>query len=180
MRLQQYIVENNMPQLYVDMDGVLCNWVKGALAIGLPKKVVTNTRVKENQVILWGAIDELGAVFWSNLKWLPDGKKLWDYVKEYNPIILSAHSKRKGGEHWEKRLEVIKGKRDWLVKNTDTKTAKRAIIVQRPDKVKYATTNRVLIDDTLENIKEWQSAGGVGIHHKSTAQTIKELKRFEN
>jgi len=179
MRLQQYITEQNQFQLYVDMDGVLVNWIKGVIDIGLPKEVAKNTRIKKNQVILWGAIDELGATFWANLKWMPDGKKLWDYIKEYNPIILSAHSKRKGGDHWEKRLEVIQGKRTWLQKNTDTITAKRAIIVQRPDKVKYASMFRILIDDVKENIDEWKSKGGIGILHKNTASTIKELKKYE-
>jgi len=179
MRLQQYITEQKNFQLYVDMDGVLCNWLKGAIDIGLPPEVAKNTRVKKNQVILWGAIDELGAVFWENLKWMSDGRKLWDYIKQYNPLILSAHSKRKGGEHWEKRLPVIQGKRNWLIKNTDTLTAKRAIIVQRPDKVKYAAFGRILIDDTKENVNEWKSAGGIGILHKSATQTIKEFKKYE-
>jgi len=102
MRLQQYINEQNQYKLYVDMDGVLTDWYRGTQNIGLPNDVAKNPRIKKNQNILWSAIDELGATFWSSLKWMSDGKKLWDYVKEYKPIILSAHSKRKGGEYWEK------------------------------------------------------------------------------
>lgn len=179
MRLQQFINEQNQYKLYVDMDGVLTNWYRGTQDIGLPNEVVKNPRLKKNQAILWGAIDEIGAIFWTNLKWMSDGKKLWDYIKEYNPTILSAHSKRKGGEHWEKRLDVIQGKRNWLIKNIDTFTAKRAIIVQRPDKVKYASMYRILIDDDIRNIKEWKSAGGITIHHKNAASTIKELKSYD-
>jgi len=179
MRLQQYINEQNQYKLYVDMDGVLVDWYRGTQDIGLPSEVAKNPRIKKNQKILWGAIDELGATFWSNLKWINGGKKLWDYIKEHKPIILSAHSKRKGGDHWEKRLEVIQGKRNWLVKNTDTITAKRAIITQQPDKVKYAGLYKILIDDDIRNIKAWKSAGGITIHHKNTAITIKELKNYE-
>lgn len=180
MRLNKYLIaEEKQYKLYVDMDGVLVDWIKGVLNIGMPSEIAKNPRVKKNQFILWNAIDELGATFWSNLKWMSDGKKLWDYVKEYNPIILSAHSKRKGSKHWEKRLEVIQGKRNWLIKNTDTFTSKHAIITQQPDKVKYAGINKILIDDDIRNIKAWKSAGGITIHHKNTSSTIKELKKYD-
>jgi hypothetical protein len=34
-----------------------------------------------------------------------------------------------------------------------------------------------LIDDYLKNIKEWEAAGGIGIHHTSPNNTISQLKR---
>jgi hypothetical protein len=51
----------------------------------------------------------------------------------------------------------------------------------RADKQKYATTNgkpNILIDDYIKNIKEWENAGGIGIHHLSPTQTIAQLKRY--
>jgi len=35
-----------------------------------------------------------------------------------------------------------------------------------------------LIDDLSKNIAEWKSAGGIGILHKSTGQTLSQLKRL--
>ena len=45
----------------------------------------------------------------------------------------------------------------------------------------YATTNgkpNILIDDYIKNIREWQAAGGTGIHHTDVRKTISELKRL--
>ena len=42
----------------------------------------------------------------------------------------------------------------------------RINLVKRQDKKKYAVIDgvqNVLIDDYLKNIKEWESAGGIGI-----------------
>ena len=36
----------------------------------------------------------------------------------------------------------------------------------------------VLIDDHLGNIKEWEGAGGIGVHHTSADSTINDLKRI--
>jgi hypothetical protein len=36
----------------------------------------------------------------------------------------------------------------------------------------------LLIDDLPKNIAEWKSAGGTGILHKSTGQTLSQLKRL--
>ena len=39
----------------------------------------------------------------------------------------------------------------------------------------FAKPNRVLIDDRLDNIEAWEKAGGIGILHKSVAETIETL-----
>ena len=54
-------------------------------------------------------------------------------------------------------------------------------LVLRSQKQKYATTGgkaNVLIDDYIKNIKEWESKGGIGIHHTSVPKTIGELKKL--
>lgn len=35
----------------------------------------------------------------------------------------------------------------------------------------------VLIDDKIRNIEQWRSKGGIGIHHTSATDTIKQLKQ---
>jgi hypothetical protein len=54
-------------------------------------------------------------------------------------------------------------------------------IVIRRDKEKFAVANgvpNILIDDWGRNIKEWQARGGIGIKHKSAAETIAALKKL--
>jgi hypothetical protein len=53
--------------------------------------------------------------------------------------------------------------------------------VIRRDKQKFAKTNgvpNILIDDWGMNIDEWKAAGGIGIKHKSAAETIAALKKL--
>ena len=40
----------------------------------------------------------------------------------------------------------------------------------------FADENKILIDDREDTIASWNAKGGIGIHHTSAANTIKELK----
>lgn len=165
------------------MDNVLVNWVKGVKNAGVKNKHIQNFETKKAQENIWGIINDLGSIFWENLEWMPDGKTLWKYIEKYNPIILSAYcdySKLKQDNYQEKRKNIIKGKRKWLVKNINAKISKEAKIIQRIDKSRYSNVNNILIDDDIRNIKSWKLFGGIAIHHKNTNQSIKELKTIYN
>ena len=85
---------------------------------------------------------------------------MWNFINRYNANILSAYSNNDGNSR--------PGKKAWLSKNA--KPTGKIHLVQRADKKKYATSNgkpNILIDDYIKNIKEWESAGGIGIHHTS-------------
>ena len=62
------------------------------------------------------------------------------------------------------------------------KKDKNINLVQRRDKQDYETDDRgqpaILIDDHMKNIKEWQAAGGIGIHHTTATNTISRLKKM--
>ena len=36
----------------------------------------------------------------------------------------------------------------------------------------------ILIDDHIGNIREWESAGGIGVHHINANSTINDLKKI--
>ena len=53
----------------------------------------------------------------------------------------------------------------------------------RSDKQRFARDGRtqapnILIDDHEKNIREWESKGGIGIHHTSVERTIARLKEI--
>ena len=104
---------------------------------------------------------------------MPDGKKLYDFIRKYDLHILSAYPS------W--MINGKKNKMQWLRNHTKIKE-KNINLVQRRDKKDYATDERgqpaILIDDHTKNIKEWQAAGGIGILHTSTANTISKLKKM--
>lgn len=48
------------------------------------------------------------------------------------------------------------------------------------DKYTHCCENDILIDDRESNIKEWQKAGGIAIHHKNLNNTIRELYEYSS
>jgi len=95
---------------------------------------------------------------------MPDGQTLWDYIKGYNPYILTAPSMDPGSKQ---------GKKEWVERLDGMKK-----LYFKPAKFKpeYAGKNRILIDDRQDTIDGWNAKGGIGIYHTSAANTIKQLK----
>jgi hypothetical protein len=152
-------VENSKYTIYCDLDGVLVDFDKGykELTGKLPKEAGDGPE-------FWEPIHKAGAAFWIKLKWMPDGKELWNHIEQYKPILLSAPSQEESSKI---------GKRVWK-KNTlpDTKM----ILTPARFKQKYSGENNILIDDREDNIQQWKDKGGIGILHTSTENTIKQLK----
>jgi len=156
----------NHPVIFVDMDGVLADYDHGF-----------DGKKPESIPKMWEEVGEKGVSFWVDLKLMPGAKELWNYVKKYDPIILSAYpNPKKNGMKMVK--DAIKGKRIWLKENFGEDVAKKAIIKTRAEKSNYAKENTILIDDLIGNIIEFNEAGGKGIHHTSTAKTIEKLKKM--
>ena len=56
----------------------------------------------------------------------------------------------------------------------------RINLVLRQEKKDYAVTDgiqNILIDDYIKNIREWEQAGGIGIHHTDVKRTINTIKK---
>jgi len=158
------INEEELPAIYCDMDMVLCDF------IGAYETLTGNKFEKTPKKERWDAI--IGKKdFWHTLPWMPGAQGMWKLVNKYNANILSAYSNNDGNSR--------PGKKAWLAKNA--KPTGKIHLVVRADKQKYAKLGgqpNILIDDYIKNIKEWESAGGIGIHHTSPTNTISQLKRY--
>ena len=156
----------NLPTIYCDMDMVLCDFISGTeevLGVPFPKADKTKR---------WPMISAKKD-FWETLKWMPGSKKMWTFMKKYEPHILSAYSTKDANSR--------KGKMNWLRKEAKLTQKSRIHLVLREDKQKFAMTNgkpNLLIDDYIKNVNEWKAVGGVAIHHTSGSNTIAELKRL--
>jgi 5'(3')-deoxyribonucleotidase len=156
---------DGLPDIYCDLDQVLVNLMKGA------DEVVGGSFVTHDKDERWKMINQTKD-FWANLEWMPGSRKLYQFIKKYDPYVLSAYSAR------DPNSQV--GKKKWLKKNTEFKKS-RINLVKREQKQKYAITDgkpNVLIDDYIKNINEWESKGGIGIHHTNVSKTISDLKRL--
>jgi nicotinamide mononucleotide adenylyltransferase/lambda repressor-like predicted transcriptional regulator len=146
-------------KIYCDMDGVIVDFDKGYKE--LTGRDASFDIPKEE---FWAPISKAGAPFWIKLKWMPDGKQLWNYIKEYNPELLSAPSREESSKM---------GKRIWVKRELP---GTKLILRQAERKQEFATPNSILIDDRADNIQRWKDAGGIGIVHTSAADTIQQLK----
>jgi 5'(3')-deoxyribonucleotidase len=150
-----------MTKYYVDLDGVLTDFTKQLC--DLLGKPLDRDFDFGNDPNIWKKIDSAGEDFWSQMEWMPDGKDLWEEVSKYSPTILTSPSNHKSS---------IEGKKKWLEKNLP---GVPFIIEQKKDK--YADPDAILIDDRDKNINAWNKAGGIGIKHTSTPNTIKGISK---
>ena len=149
-------------KIYCDMDGVLVDFEGGYEKLtGIDLK----GEFKKGDDF-WDPIKVAGVGFWAGLKWMPDGQKLWDYIKPLKPEILSAPSREESS-----RI----GKAVWVkYKLPGTKL----ILRYAKQKQQLATPESILIDDRQVNIDQWEAAGGIGILHTSADNTISQLKEL--
>ena len=146
-------------KIYCDMDGVLVDFDKGYYNL-----TGTEASFDTDPKQFWDPITKAGAAFWIKLPWMPDGKQLWDYIKQYNPDLLSAPSREESSKM---------GKRIWVKRELP---GAKLILRSADRKQEFATPNSILIDDRADNIQRWKDAGGIGIVHTSAADTIQQLK----
>ena len=150
--------------IYCDMDGVLTDFEERfEYFSGVGPREYENEFGKKK---FWNLIDKAGLGFWVGMKWMPDGRQLWNHIKQYNPTILSDPSNQN-----ESRL----GKRLWVKNNIP---GSKLILSKAADKKNYSQKNHILIDDRASNIQDWIGDGGIGILHTSAQDTITQLQKL--
>ena len=161
-------------KIYVDMDGVLVDFLKGIeKLLGHKHSEEKYKRDKHYRNRFWKVVRDYDKVdgqdFWLELDKLPDAMELWNYVKKHDPEILTAAGTIKGaGEQ----------KKEWIKTELGSKI-KTNVVTHSEDKgPQFGKENAILIDDMQKSIDPWVKAGGIGIRHTSAANTIKELKKL--
>lgn len=128
-------------RIMLDMDGVLCNF---------DWQVENFHAMKENGKCDWKLMDKIGPQFWSNMKWLDEGHKLYNALLELvkkNPDleigIASAIFLHNGK----------KGKREWIAANCPEIQMQNIEIINKGiDKWHYLQESDILIDDNKDNV----------------------------
>ena len=168
--LREAVSRGTLPEIFLDGDGVVADFDKGAAkAMDRPfGGRLDNNKITQDD---WGVIMKTPK-FWLNLPVLSDGIRVYKFIKKYRINILSAAPGGYPGAAEEKTK--------WVKKHLGSISGK-VHIVKRADKIKFAIANgipNILIDDFDKNIREWETAGGIGIHHTSAKMTIKRLKEL--
>lgn len=159
--------------IHLDLDGVLVAldeyiWDKAELKFGMyPAKE------------MWAQLRENCYDMFLNAKPLPDAVELVNHVM--------------GMQKYGFRVEVLTAvplfksfpdakahKKQWLRNHFPELVDGFKIGPFSRDKWKHARMGDILIDDRPLNIEQWREAGGIGILHTSTAETIKDLDGAEH
>lgn len=153
-----------MYTIYSDMDGVLVDFERGVVQS-------TGRHFDENNKEQYQHVKG----FWENMPPMPDFDMYWNYIKKYNPHILTAYP------DWDV-AGATRGKKFWNNKYLHVPESKLHIVARKNKKL-YAVNKEtgkpnILIDDFAKNIKEWKEAGGIGILHTNALSTISQLKHL--
>lgn len=178
MRASELVDKTEKPHLYLDMDGVQCDFFRQwANLFGFDnyRDMGSKEEQEKNIMRLVNRGDEFVEKFFATLPMLSGGAKLLAFLRK-NKIpytILSAPLRH--------RFEAsTAGKRRWLDQYTPGKS-QAAIFTG--NKHKYAMAGgkpNVLVDDHGEKIAKWTNAGGIGIKHDDATvdETIAELAKI--
>ena len=163
---KQHLVEFDNPQIYCDMDGVVADFLKFT-------GNYLGTGFKDD---FWS---ELPVDTYLQLPKMPDADVLWGYIKQFSPFMLTAIPRPQRGPIAKR---APKDKTRWMMKNFKVPSSRMKIVL-RQNKKNFAMDGRdkrpnILIDDHKGNIRDWESAGGIGIVHTDAASTINDLKKI--
>ena len=157
-----------MTTLYLDLDGVLCDFVQqcsikfGCLPDAFPSRNKLMLAIKEEPN------------FFSTMPEFSYTQALFEFCRNF--------AEKKGREF--KILTAFppsadnhcaEDKRKW-VRNNLSSNVEVVTVTAGKDKYKQAKPGDILIDDMIENIEPWIKAGGRGIHHVNARNTITVLR----
>jgi hypothetical protein len=144
----------------LDSDGVFAD-IKGyAKSLGHP-------RIDSS---VWSELSTYPRFFY-NLPLLPDALELYDAVKHLEHYVLTAAPRPTGYF-----TTAQEDKKAWWDKYVAEITV---VVTPGVKKYLHAAPNKVLIDDHTRNIRMWKEAGGIGILHTSTKETLIQLKELK-
>ena len=171
----------NSVKIFCDLDGVLVDFDRGFSELPENTEGLSPSDYEElnGKNSVWPLIDKHGSEYWSELYWKSDGRELWDYLEKYNPTILSSPSRSNNS---------ILGKTKWVklnlkisekpVTKKDEYTGNERLILMQQKHLFATGPNCILIDDTQAKIDRWTEAGGTGVLHNDSTDTIRVLEQI--
>ena len=148
-------------QLFLDCDGVLADFEKGATALLGSDPQGYQKRYGPGR--FWQRLAR-AEDFYFGLPLLPDAMLLFEAVRHLDPIILTGLPVG----NWAADQKVR-----WAAQHFP---GTRIITTLARNKKDYARDGDVLVDDQLRHAPLWEEAGGIFIHHRDAASTIERLR----
>ncbi len=164
-------------EIFVDLDGVLSDFSRGVTKLlreiygGDEKHIEGEYEANPDyRKKMWRSVEiyqRQGGELWYELELMEDAMVLWEYIKRYEPQILSATGRSKFNAAPQKHRWVAEKLGEHVVVNLTEKAALKS---------RHAASNRILIDDKTKALIPWEEQGGIGILHTSAKRTIRALQ----
>jgi phosphoglycolate phosphatase-like HAD superfamily hydrolase len=150
-----------MITLYLDMDGVLCNFDKAYRKLD-PEKA---DRKKFREAVFTYKIFE-------DLEFMPDTTELMNYVSKLDGITIEILTSM-GTFDSEQGNAARYQKMKWL----DSKNIpyKANFVRAKQEKANFAHDRAILVDDSIGCITPFNAKGGHGILHTKSSDTIQQI-----
>jgi hypothetical protein len=150
-------------QLYLDADGVLADFDKGATALlGLPPSAYEK---RHGPGRFWQKLAR-APDFYFGLPLMADAMELFEAVRHLDPIILTGLPRG----NWAADQKVR-----WAAKYFP---GTKIITTMARDKRDHAKAGDVLVDDQLKHRHLWEEVGGIFIHHKNARESLAQLAEY--
>ena len=150
-------------QIYLDCDGVLADFDRGAERIlGLPPRIFEQ---RHGAGEFWRRLAHADN-FFDSLEPMADAYELYEAVRGRNPIILTGLPRGKWAEPQKRR---------WAERHFP---GVPVITTLAALKHEHRHPGDVLVDDRDKHRHLWEANGGVFVHHRSAADSIAQLRRL--
>lgn len=150
-------------QLYLDCDGVLADFDRGATELlGMPPRVYEK---RHGLPAFWREIAR-HPDFYGTLPLMEDAMELFAAVRHLDPVILTGLPRGK----WAAPQKVR-----WAARHFP---GTRIITVLAVDKRNHAQEGDILVDDQKKHAHLWEGAGGVFVHHRSARESVARLREL--
>lgn len=152
-----------MRQLYLDCDGVLADFDKGATAVlGLPPRTFEK---RHGLARFWQKLAQ-APDFYFGLPLMDGAMELFEAVKHLDPVILTGLPRG----NWAADQKVR-----WAAKYFP---GTRIITTMARDKRNHAKEGDVLVDDQSRHRHLWEGVGGIFVHYREPSQCLAELAQY--
>ena len=158
----------NKLEIYCDLDGVLVD-LAGRMSKIYGRNLANGSFTDYFYELMSSFNDDEKLNFWVSLEETDDCMKLWNFIKQFTPTILTSCSGM---------VIACIGKKKWCSNHLNVPSRRVLCAPHSTSKQNYAGPDRILIDDLESNINEWEAKGGIGILHKEASTTLKILKNI--